>query len=41
MFRIIIQHINILYDKYKTKDIFNKNASLKNTTLEAKEFAFF
>lgn len=39
--RFVIQEIEALYDEYKTKDVFHKNTSLKETAWGTREFAFF
>lgn len=39
--RFMIQEIEALYNEYKTKDVFHKNTSLKETAWGTREFAFF
>jgi len=39
--RFVTQHIEALYDEYKTKNIFHKNTSLKKTDWGTREFAFY
>ena len=41
MLRFVTQHIESLYDEYKTKAVFHKNNSLKETTWGTREFAFY
>ena len=41
MLRIYVDHIEVLYEDYKTQDIFHKNTSLKETPWGTKEFAFY
>lgn len=41
MLRIYVEGIEALYTEYKTKDVFHKNTSLKETPWGTKEFAFF
>ncbi len=39
--RFVTQHIEALFDEFKTKDVFHKNTSLKKTTWGTREFAFY
>ncbi len=39
--RFVTQHIEVLYDEFKTKDVFHKNTSLKKTSWGTREFAFY
>ncbi len=39
--RFVTQHIEALYDEYKTKNVFHKNTSLKKTDWGTREFAFY
>ena len=41
MLRFVTQNITSLYDEYKTKDVFHKNTSLKETDWGTREFAFY
>ena len=41
MLRIYTEGIEDLYNEYKTKGVFHKNTSLKETPWRTKEFAFF
>jgi len=41
MLRIVTQNIEVLYDEYKTKDVFHENTSLKETAWGTREFAFY
>jgi len=41
MLRIVTQNIEALYEEFKTKDVFHKNTSLKETTWGTREFAFY
>jgi len=41
MLRIYVDHIQQLFDEYKTKAIFHQNTSLKETPWRTKEFAFY
>ena len=41
MLRIVTQHIDSLFEEYKTKDVFHKDTSLKETAWGTKEFAFY
>jgi len=39
--RFVIQDIEALYEEYKTKNVFHKQTSLKETSWGTREFAFF
>jgi len=39
--RFVTQHIEALYNEYKTKQVFHKNTSLKKTDWRTQEFAFY
>ncbi|WP_282044429.1 glyoxalase superfamily protein [Winogradskyella flava] len=41
MLRVYVDHIEALYDEYKTKAIFHDKTSLKQTVWGTKEFAFY
>ncbi len=41
MLRIYVEHIEDLYNEYKTQDVFHENTSLKKTPWATKEFAFY
>lgn len=41
MLRIYVEHIEALYDAYKTQGVFHDNTSLKETPWGTKEFAFY
>jgi len=39
--RFVTQNIVALFDEYKSKNVFHKNTSLKNTSWGTREFAFY
>ena len=39
--RFVTQHIEVIYDEFKTKNVFHKNTSLKKTSWGTREFAFY
>ncbi|WP_296386756.1 VOC family protein [Winogradskyella sp.] len=41
MLRIYVEHIEQLFEEYKTKNVFHKNTTLKSTPWRTKEFAFY
>lgn len=41
MLRIYVDHIEALFEEYKTQDVYHKNTSLKETPWGTKEFAFY
>ncbi|WP_299226006.1 VOC family protein [uncultured Psychroserpens sp.] len=41
LLRIYVDHIEALFDEYKTKDIFHDRTSLKETTWGTREFGFY
>jgi hypothetical protein len=41
MLRIVTQNIEVLFEEYKTKDVFHESTSLKETSWQTKEFAFY
>ena len=41
MLRIVTQHIDSLFEEFKTKDVFHKDTSLKETPWGTKEFSFY
>lgn len=41
MLRIVTEHIEALFEDYKTKDVFHAKTALKETAWGTKEFAFY
>ncbi|MEJ2112629.1 MAG: glyoxalase/bleomycin resistance/extradiol dioxygenase family protein [Flavobacteriaceae bacterium] len=41
MLRIVTQNIEMLYEEYKSQDVFHKNTRLKETAWGTREFAFY
>ena len=40
MLRIVTQHIQDLFEEFKTKDVFHQHTSLKETSWGTREFAY-
>jgi catechol 2,3-dioxygenase-like lactoylglutathione lyase family enzyme len=41
MFRIYGDEVDVLFEEYKTKDVFHSRTTLRNTDWGTKEFAFY
>ena len=41
MLRIYVEHITLLFEDYKTKDVFHDRTSLRKTPWGTEEFAFY
>ncbi|MEY8848505.1 VOC family protein [Psychroserpens sp. XS_ASV72] len=41
LLRIYVEEVDALFEEYKTKDVFHKNTSIKDTAWRTREFGFY